>query len=164
MAHHFLTSLYFSREKYDDAISHAEQSKEYAINNAFGMAQAILLQATCYYRQGKLEKAKFEALRALEIFERLGGQEHLEKCRVTVWMIEEAERGKDWWNPTAEMTKELQKIQDVSFPESYYILRPLILPQVSSRLVRYLPPRKIPLKTPAAHSPFSVPPLFSRTL
>ena len=37
-AHYFLTALYFSQEKFDDSIAHAEQAKAHAIDNAPGMA------------------------------------------------------------------------------------------------------------------------------
>ena len=127
-AHFSLADLYFSEEKLDDAIAHAERAKSHAINHEVGMAMAIDMQAGSYYRQGKLEKAKFEALRAVEIFERLGAQEHLEGCRGLLRAIEKAERGRDW-EALVKQAKETQEGQDVpvvSFPKLYHILCPLI--------------------------------------
>ena len=161
-AHLSLANLYFGEEKYDVAIAHAERAKSHAISNASGMAQAINVQAISYYRQGKLERSKFEALRAVEIFERLGAKEHLESCRSVLWVIEEAEEGRDW-EALVKQAKDAQEGQDVPvvrFPELCNILRPLIPPQASSRLVRYLPPWKIPLKTHPHPTVFSVPPSF----
>ena len=88
------------------------------------MALAIHSQGRSYYRQGKLEKAKFEALRALEIFEKLGAQD-TEDCRSLLRAIEEAEKGRDGQT----LLKEAQEGQDapaVSFPELYHVLHPLI--------------------------------------
>ena len=161
-AHWSLADLYFGEEKFDDAIAHAERAKSHVVNNALGMAQASVLQATSYYRQGKLEKAKFEALQAVEIFERLGAQDHLENGRFILWLIEEAEKGNDQWSAICKKMKEAQQCPDipvVSFPELYHILHPLIFLQVCSRLVRYLPPWKIPLRRrprihPRPHFPF----------
>ena len=169
-AHWYLAQLYFGEEKFDDAIAHAERAKSHAINNAPGMAQASFLQTTSYYRQGKLQKAKFEALRMVEIFERLGAQDRVEGGRATLWLIEEAEKGNDQWSAICKNAKETQHCPDVplvSFPELHHILHPFILPSSFLTLSTQSATLENPLKTPATHSPrphFPFPHLFSRVL
>ena len=63
----------FSREgKFEDAQTHVEHVKLYAVNNAYLLARAMEQQAQVWKGQHKLEEARSEVLRALDIFEKLG--------------------------------------------------------------------------------------------
>ena len=127
--HLSLAKLCLREERFDDAIAHAQQAESHAINHAFYVALAIRSQGYSYYRQGKLEKAKFEALRALEIFEKLGAQD-TKDCGSLLRAIEEAEKGRDGKLLLKEAkdpeAQEGQDVPTVRFPELYHILHPLI--------------------------------------
>jgi hypothetical protein len=61
------------KDRFDDAHAHIEQAKSHTVNNTYSWVARSLLQAQVWYRQqDRLEDAKSEALRALEIFEKLG--------------------------------------------------------------------------------------------
>ena len=109
--HHFLAALCHYEEKFDDALAHIEQAKSHAVNNARHMGRGVELQARIYYAQIKLEDAKLEALRAVEIFENLGARNDAERCRTLLAVIEEAAKR--------------QATLAVGFPELYYVTHPV---------------------------------------
>ena len=106
-AHELLANLYYQEDKFDNALAHIEKAKSYAVNDAHSMGQVTERQAQVYYRQHKLEEATFEALRAVEIFERLGAQGAIERCRAFLQLIEETAKSQD--------------TSAVSFQEFYHI-------------------------------------------
>ena len=75
---------------FDDANCHLEQAKSYAVDHAFNFGRAMELHARIWYRQHKLEEAMVEALRAIEIFEKLGVTGRLKHCRTFLGEIEQA--------------------------------------------------------------------------
>ena len=106
-AHYFLALLYYEEDKFNNTLTHIEQAKLYAANKVHGIGLGVMLQALVYYRQLKLEEATFEALCAVDIFEKLGDQASAERCRALLQGIEEAAKNQD--TPV------------VSFPEFYHI-------------------------------------------
>jgi tetratricopeptide (TPR) repeat protein len=87
---HFGLALLFRGEgEFDDASTHTEQAKSYAVNDAFKLGRAMDMQAGVWYRQLRLEEAKSEALRALEIYESLGAAAGGVDC---VKLLEDIER------------------------------------------------------------------------
>jgi len=70
--HFCLANLFLEEGRLDDAHVHVEHAKSHAVDNPYNSARASLLQATSWYRRHMFEEAKSEALRALEVFERLG--------------------------------------------------------------------------------------------
>ena len=94
-AHYFLAALHFHEDEFEDALAHIERAKSHAANNAYHMGHGVEMQAWVYYRQHKLDDARLEALDAVEIFEKLGAQGAVERCRALLQLIEEAERGQD---------------------------------------------------------------------
>ena len=79
--HFSLAELFLNEGQFGDAHSQAEQAKSHAVDAVYHLGHAALLQARIWYRQGKLENAAPEALRALEIFEKLGVSKGLDDSR-----------------------------------------------------------------------------------
>ena len=93
--HYFLAALHFHEDEFEDALAHIEQAKSHAANNAYHIGHGVEMQAWVYYRQYKLDDARFETLHAVEIFEKLGAQGALERCRDLLKLIEEPARNQD---------------------------------------------------------------------
>ena len=113
LAHYFLALLYYQEDKFDNSLTHVEQAKLHAANDAQWVGLGVELQARVYYRQHKFEEAIFEALHAVEILEKLGDQASAERCRALLKIIEEEAKSQD--TPT------------VSFRVFYHIPHPLTL-------------------------------------
>lgn len=80
-SHYSLAALFFDEHRPDDAHAHVERSKSHSINYPYLLGRAIHLQARFWYDQHKLEEAKSEALRAAEVYERIGATKDVEDCR-----------------------------------------------------------------------------------
>jgi len=91
-AHHALARLYGDEDEFENAQSHIERAKSYAIEDAYSLGRAMDLQADIWYRQGRLEEAKAEILRALDTFKKLGATDNLAMCRDVLQEIELAIR------------------------------------------------------------------------
>ena len=79
---HFSLAQLFSEEgRLDDAHAHVEHAKSHAVNNPYNLARASLLQARFWYRRHMFEEAESEALRALDVFEKLGVTDDAECTR-----------------------------------------------------------------------------------
>ena len=85
-----LASLFFDEGSFDDANVHIERAKSHAVNDAFCLGRAMGFQAKCWYKQDRLKEAKAEALRALDVHERLGAVKHVEAARQLLREIETA--------------------------------------------------------------------------
>ena len=83
-----LAQLFFSQGRLDDAHSHIEHAKSYAVNDAYNLGRVARLQAHIWYKQGRLEEAKSEALCAASVFEKLGAALDMENCRELLRSIE----------------------------------------------------------------------------
>ena len=85
-----LAEVFSDLGRFDDAHAHIEDAKLHAVNDAYNLARAMKVQANLWYIQGRLEEAKFEALRAVDIFEKFGATRDLEGCRKLLrWIREE---------------------------------------------------------------------------
>ena len=82
--------LFYNDDKLDDAQGHATQAKLLAIHGSYCFSQATEVQAWIWYRQNRLEDASSEALRAHEIYERLGAARPLEDIKALIRDIERA--------------------------------------------------------------------------
>ena len=81
----------FSKEgRSNDAHAHIERAKPYAANNTYHLACALLLQARVWDRQHRFEEARSEALRALEMFEKLGAASDVDRARRFLQRIDHA--------------------------------------------------------------------------
>ena len=88
--HYSLADLFCDEDEFDDANAHIEQAKPHAVNNNYKLGRAIQVQARVWSRQSRLEDAKLEALRALEIYEKFGATRDTEICTDLLRTIEEA--------------------------------------------------------------------------
>ena len=79
--HHALADLFLGEGRLDDAHAHIEQAKSHVANSAYNLGRATELQAKVWYKQGRLEEARSEAMRAAEVYEKLGAAKDLEDCR-----------------------------------------------------------------------------------
>lgn len=91
--HYSLAELFLDEDGYDDAHSHIEQAKSHAVEDAYSLGRATKLQARTWFRQGNLEDATSEALRALGVFENLGAANDAEGCKDLLRKIEQATKG-----------------------------------------------------------------------
>ena len=79
--HYTLAQLSFDDHEYDGATAQIELAKSHAVNEPYDMGRAMEVQATVWYQQLRLEDAKSEALRALDIYESLGATKDAGRCR-----------------------------------------------------------------------------------
>ena len=89
--HYSLAKLFSKQGRFDDAHAHVEKIKSHAVNNACNLGHAMRLQAGFWYQQHRFEEAKSEALRASDVYERLGATKSLEKCRALLRDIHQKE-------------------------------------------------------------------------
>ena len=88
--HYELARLFRGRHQLDDANTHIEQAKSHASDNAYYLGYATEMQAVIWGLQGRFEDSKSEALRALEIYEKLGATKDAGDCRDILQRIERA--------------------------------------------------------------------------
>ena len=86
--HSVLAELFLDGGRFDRAQAHVEHAKTYAFNHSYYLGEATTLQAKLWYRQGRFEEARSEALRAIDAHERLGAARPLERCRELLQEIE----------------------------------------------------------------------------
>ena len=86
--HSGLARLFFGENKFNDAHAHIERAKPHAVNDGYMMGRAMELRARILDKEGKLEEAKSEALRAIDAFATLGATKDLERSRILFQDIE----------------------------------------------------------------------------
>ena len=79
--YHCMAELFFDEGRFDDAHSHAEHAKSHSRGHEYYLGLGMQLQATFLYKRQRFEEAKSEVLKAIEIFEKIGTTEDLDKCR-----------------------------------------------------------------------------------
>ena len=80
-AHYQLASLFRDEDRFDDANTHIERAKSHTTNNAYNLGYVMEMQAKVWYKQHRLEEARSEALRAADVYEKLGIADHVERCK-----------------------------------------------------------------------------------
>ena len=88
MVHSTLALLFFDEGRFNDAQNHLDRAKAHTVDSTYNMGLTIWVQARFWCKQGRLGEAKSEALRAAEVFEKLGAAEGLEDCRDLLRRIE----------------------------------------------------------------------------
>ena len=83
-----MADLFIKQGRFDEAHTHTERARSHAVDNAYHLGWVTELQARVWYGQHMLEKAKSEALHAVEVFERLGATKEIEDCRRLLRKIE----------------------------------------------------------------------------
>ena len=79
--HHSLSRLFSDAGMFDEAQSHVEHTKVHARNSPYLLARVMHQQARVWDEQCMFEEAISEALRALEVFEKLGATHDAEITR-----------------------------------------------------------------------------------
>ena len=87
--HYALAQLFFGEDRFDDAHTHIENAKSHTIGGTYNLGRAMWQQAEFWYSQGVFEKARSGASHAVDIFEKLGAEQDLERCRVFLRQIDE---------------------------------------------------------------------------
>ena len=91
--HSSLAELFLDEGRFDDAQADVELAKSHAVDHACYMGRAMVLQARLWYKQGKLEEARSEALCAADVFEKLGAANDMEDCRKLLQDVREELNG-----------------------------------------------------------------------
>ena len=88
VAHFDLAGLFRDEGRFDDANSHIERAKPHTVGSAYYLGAAMDMQAKIWYKQHRLEEARSEALRAIDVYQRLGAAKDVEGCRRLLRNIE----------------------------------------------------------------------------
>jgi len=88
--HSSLARLFTEGNRFDEAQIHIERAKLHAVNSTYNLGLAMFLQAELWYRQDRVEEARSELLRAVDIFENLGAAGALGVCGD---LLQDIERG-----------------------------------------------------------------------
>jgi len=81
--------LFFKEGRLGDAHATVERAKLYAIDHPYRLGRAVELQAKFWYKEKRFEMAESAALRAADVYERLGAARNLKFCRALLHKIEE---------------------------------------------------------------------------
>ena len=84
-----LAELFYDQRRFDDAQAHVERAKLHTANDAYNLGRVMGLQAHIWYTQGRLDEAKSEALRAVDVYQKLEAVKGVEDCRMLLRDIEE---------------------------------------------------------------------------
>ena len=87
--HLSLAQLFRNDGRLDDANGHIERAKSYMVNSPYYVGCAMETQASIWYHQSRLEEARSEALRATDVYEKLGAAGDIKECRKLLQYIEE---------------------------------------------------------------------------
>jgi tetratricopeptide (TPR) repeat protein len=86
--HYALAGLFRNEGRFDDAHAHVERAKSHTADSVHNLGLATELQAGIWYKQQRFEEAKSEALRAADVYEKLGAAKDVEDCRKLLQKIE----------------------------------------------------------------------------
>ena len=79
--YHALARLFTKRGRFDEAQANVEWAKSHAGHTPYLLGRAADLQAWLWREQGRLEEARSETLRAVDLYEKIGATKALEVCR-----------------------------------------------------------------------------------
>ena len=75
-----LAELFRDDGRFDEAHARAERAKFHAFDSPYNLGRAMELEARVWYKQHMLEEARSEALRAADVYEKLGATRNAERC------------------------------------------------------------------------------------
>ena len=87
--HYDLAWLFLHEGRFDNAHVHIERAKLCTADNAYDLGRVMELEAWVLCAQHRLEEARSEALRAVNVYEKLGAAEDAEDCRKLLRLIQE---------------------------------------------------------------------------
>ena len=88
--HYNLAGLFRDEDKFDAANVNIERAKLHTTNHPYELGRGMKMQAQIWYQEGRLEEAKSETLRALEVYEKLGAEGSAGRCRGFLHKVEQA--------------------------------------------------------------------------
>ena len=91
--HYSLAELFGNENGFDDAHSHIDQAKSYAVDDPHKLGWAMELKARIWRQQHRLEDAVSEAQGALEIYEKLGASKDITDCKSLLRELRQAIAG-----------------------------------------------------------------------
>jgi tetratricopeptide (TPR) repeat protein len=83
-----LAELFSAQYRFDSAHAHVERAKSHAVYDAYCLGRVTELHAWIWYKQGRHEEAKSEALCAADVYGKLGAAKDVEECRELLRKIE----------------------------------------------------------------------------
>ena len=86
--HYALAETFLNEGRFRDAQAHIKCAKLHALNHTYFLGDLMELQAKLWYKQDRLEEARSGALRAVDVFEKLGAIRGLERCSGVLQWIE----------------------------------------------------------------------------
>jgi len=101
-SHYALAEVFFMDGRFSDAHAHVEHAKSHTVNDTYLLARASELQAMFWKDQHRFEEAKSEALRALDMYEKLGAANDAEDVRYLLGEIDDTFEDMDGWVTTDE--------------------------------------------------------------
>ena len=88
--HYSLAQVFYNQNMFNDAHTHIEYTKLHVINDTYNLGCVMELQAGLLYTQSRFKEAKFEALGAVDVFEKLGAMKELDVCKAVLCQVEVA--------------------------------------------------------------------------
>jgi len=86
--HYRLAGFSSDQGRFDDTQAHIERAKLHAVSSARYLSLAMERQAKAWYKQGRLEEARAEALRVADYDEKHAVTKEAENCRMLLQKIE----------------------------------------------------------------------------
>ena len=83
-----LARMFLEKGRFVDAQEHVEQARLHTLDHTYHLGHVIKLQARLWQKQHRLDEAKSEALRAADIYRKLGAENDLKLCRALLRRIE----------------------------------------------------------------------------
>jgi len=88
LIHYKLAGIFRNQGRFDETQAHLERAKFHAADSPLRLGMAMQLQAMVWYDQDRLGEARTEALRAADVYEKLGAAGDMELCRNLLRKIE----------------------------------------------------------------------------
>ena len=86
--HYYLAALFRDQRGFDDANTHVEHAKSHTVDSPYNLGHAMEMQAGIWYMQHRLEEARSETLRAIDVYEKVGATKDIQDCKKLFQYIE----------------------------------------------------------------------------
>ena len=116
---HNLAALFCDDGRFDEAHAHIELAKSHTANSAYTLGRAMELWATVWYKQRRVEEAKAGALRAADVYEKLGNAQDVERCRKLLERIEGGLDTPGWSRSGCEFLQTIPPLPHINLPIYY---------------------------------------------
>ena len=105
--HYSLAQLFLDEDDFYNAHAHIERAKSHTVDDGYHLGRAVELQAMVHHRQHRFLDATSEALRALEVYKKLGALGDIENCECLLRDIEESRATSGGSNPNCELPESM---------------------------------------------------------